>query len=86
MKLFSNLHGTLARLHGRTQQEAGSTSKEKGEFKAVYAEYAAATALANDLLQQHGPASPQFTRADVASIRLFHRAKKMQGLRKPREG
>jgi hypothetical protein len=32
------------------------------------------------------PRRPQFANADVASKRLFHRVKKMQGLRKSRNG
>jgi hypothetical protein len=58
--------------------------QQSDEFKKAYAEYASATALANVMLQEHGAGSPQFASADVASMRLFHRVKKMQGLRKPR--
>ena len=88
MKLLSSLHGRFARLHSGMQDDASVTAAaEPGrsdEIKAAYAEYAAATAHANAMLQTHGPASPQFASADVASMRLFHRVKKMQGLRKPR--
>lgn len=88
MTLLSSLHRTFSRLHGGIGNEArpGIASPDQhAELQAAYAEYAAATAHASDMLQQHGPASPQFARADVANMRLFHRVKKMQGLRKPRE-
>ena len=89
MRLLSSLHGIFARLHGGIPDEAvtNAAAVEKGdEFKKAYAEYASATARANLLLQEHGAKSPQFASADVASMRLFHRVKKMQGLRKPRNG
>ena len=85
MNLFPNLHETFARLHGGMRQKAHPASEQSDEIKAAYAEYASATALANAMLQQHGPTSPQFTSADVASMRLFHRVKKLQGLGKPRK-
>ena len=90
MKLLLNLHERFARLHGGTRDGASEATairpEQSNEFKAAYAEYAAATAQANAMLQRHGPASPQFSSADIASMRLFHRVKKMQGLRKPRSG
>jgi hypothetical protein len=88
MRLWSSLHATFAKLHGGMRDEplaTTATGPEQGnEFKKAYAEYASATALANVMLQEHGAGSPQFASADVASMRLFHRVKKMQGLRKPR--
>ena len=88
MRLWSSLHATFAKLHGGMRDEplaTTATGPEQGnEFKKAYAEYASATALANVMLQEHGAGSPQFASADVASMRLFHRVKKMQGLLKPR--
>jgi hypothetical protein len=87
---FSLLHRAFARLHGGMPDEAFRTNvvrQESGdEFKSAYAEYASATLKASDLLQEYGAASPQFASADVASMRLFHCVKKMQGLRKSRTG
>lgn len=60
--------------------------EQSDELKSAYAEYASATAEANAMLQKYGAASSQFASADVASMRLFHRVKKMQGLRKPPSG
>ena len=48
----------------------------------MYAVYAASTVQARKELQEHGKNSPQFVAADIASKRLFHRVKKMQGLKK----
>jgi hypothetical protein len=88
MTLWSSLHATFAKLHGGMREESlannATRPQQSDEFKNAYAEYASATALANVMLQEHGAGSPQFTSADVASMRLFHRAKKMQGLRKRR--
>lgn len=87
MRLLSSLHGMLARLHGGMPDEAVANVaavKQGDEFKKVYAEYASATAHANLTLQEYGAGSSLFANADVASMRLFHRVKKMQGLRKPR--
>ena len=85
---LSSLHRTFARLHGGMRNEpAGTTAIEperSDEFKAAYAEYASATAEANAMLQKHGAASLQFASADISSMRLFHRVKKMQGLKKSR--
>lgn len=82
------LHRMFARMHGGMPGEvavAGTVIPEQDDgFEAAYAEYASATALANTMLQEHGARSSQFTNADVASMRLFHRVKKMQGLKKPR--
>ena len=82
---WRNLHRFFARLHGAQIEDAPDQTAEPQEsFPAVYAEYASATDRANTMLQEHGPRSPEFVRADIASMRLFHRAKKMQGLKKPR--
>ena len=90
MKLPSNLHRAFARLHGGLPDEAPVTNAVKleksDELKSAYAEYVAATAEANAMLQKHGVDSPQFTSADIASMRFFHRVKKMQGLGKSRTG
>jgi hypothetical protein len=90
MKLGFNLHRVFARLHGGARDETPITRAispmRSDDFKSAYADYASATAEANVLLQKHGPQSPQFASADVVSMRLFHRVKKMQGLKKPRSG
>ena len=62
------------------------TCPEQSELKTVYAEYVSATAQALVMLQKHGAGSPQFASADVSSMRLFHRVKKMQGLGKSNTG
>jgi hypothetical protein len=89
-RLPFSLHRAFARLHGGMVDETPVTHAVRPEqsdgFKAAYAEYASATTEANVMLQKHGVQSPQFASADVASMRLFHRVKKMQGLRKPRIG
>ena len=80
---WRNLHRFFARLHGGKLDEAETIECHPPEdFPSVYAAYAAATAHANNMLRQHGPRSPEFVQADVASMRLFHRVKKMQGLKK----
>lgn len=90
MRLLSSLHGIFARLNGGDQDEPPATvatkPEQSNEFKKAYAEYASATALANAMLQEHGAGSAQFSNADVASMRLFHRVKKLQGLKKSRSG
>jgi len=84
------LHRAFARLHGGMPDETPVTNAadpdQSDRFSAAYAEYASATAQANAMLQEHGAHSAQFASADVASMRLFHRVKKMQGLKKPRTG
>ena len=88
MRLWSSLHAMFAKLHSGMRDEPLATNstgpEQSDEFKKAYVEYASATTLANVMLQEHGAGSPQFASADVASMRLFHRVKKMQGLRKPR--
>jgi hypothetical protein len=79
-RFFAKLHGIDLRKRDDSQEHPITTE----DFPSVYAAYADATAQANALLQRHGPHSAEFTAADVASMRLFHRAKKMQGLKKPR--
>jgi hypothetical protein len=79
------LHRTFARLHGAHFEEVSAGGEKEGQaadFTALYAAYAEATLRASALLQKHGKSSPQFATADVASMRLFHRVKKMQGLKK----
>jgi hypothetical protein len=78
---WRNLHRFFARLHGGKLDETTECYPSE-DFPCTYAAYAAATAHASDMLQQHGPRSPEFVQADIASMRLFHRAKKMQGLKK----
>ena len=90
MSLWSALHARFARLHGGMQNDLAVTTapnlEQRDEFRRAYAEYASATAHADAMLQSYGVGSPQFASADIASMRLFHRVKKMQGLRKPRNG
>ena len=90
-----NLRRVFARFHGGIADEAPLTDVVKpgvvkpgqsDELKSAYAEYASATAETSAMLQKHGAQSPQFASADVASMRLFHRVKKMQGLKKSRLG
>jgi hypothetical protein len=88
MKLTFDLHRVFARLHGgvRDGMPTDVRPDQSDDFKSAYAEYASATAQANNMLQTHGARSSQFVSADVASMRLFHRVKKMQGLKKARPG
>lgn len=65
-------------LHARPQ-----TGEPDGDLKQSYADYAQAIAHANAMLQRHGPQSEAFAKADIAGMRLFHRVKKMQGLKMP---
>jgi len=77
----------MVRLHGaqialaRQDVRDGAVSDD---FGSVYADYADSVVKANAVLQEHGRRSAQFVAADVASMCLFHRAKKMQGLKKPK--
>ena len=84
------LHRAFAKLHGGMPDETpvinAARPDQSDRVSAAYAEYASATAQANAMLQEHGATSAQFASADVASMRLFHRVKKMQGLKKPRTG
>jgi len=88
MKLMFDLHRIFARLHGGVRDVTPTEVRPEhnDDFKSAYAEYASATAQANIMLQTHGVRSSQFVSADVASMRLFHRVKKMQGLKKARPG
>jgi hypothetical protein len=82
---WRNLHRFFARLHGGQMETATDQSAEPPEhFAAVYAEYASAADHANNMLQRHGARSAEFAKADIASMRLFHKAKRMHGLKKPR--
>lgn len=81
------IHRFFAKLHGmdiRKDDDLAEKPATADDFRAIYGAYAAATAQANALFQRDGAHSPEFIAADVASMRLFHRAKKMQGLKKPR--
>ncbi|HWY61697.1 MAG TPA: hypothetical protein VNW15_07325 [Rhizomicrobium sp.] len=85
MRFMRFLHGSMDATGPSQSPVAGTRHLEKGEdFKCVYAEYACAVSHANVMLQRHGMASAQFSEADIASMRLFHRVKKMQGLGKPK--
>lgn len=84
---WSGLHRSLARLHGGSgafQQEIEAHGGESQEFSSVYAAYAESVVKAAQALRLHGKNSAEFATADIASMRLFHRAKKMQGLKKPK--
>jgi hypothetical protein len=85
MGLFSGIHRFFARLHGMALPgDANATGAVPQDFMSAYAAYADSTMRASLALQKHGKASPQFTTADIESMRLFHRVKKMQGLKKRR--
>jgi hypothetical protein len=80
LKPLAALHRKLARLHG-----SGPASADAGgDFPRLYRAYARATVTASQMLRKHGKDSAQFVSADVASMRLFHRVKKLQGLKKAR--
>lgn len=84
LPFWFKLHRMLARLHG-SELSVGLSTESAGaahDFVSLYSAYAEATAQANLALQQHGKNSQQFMAADVASMRLFHHVKKMQGLKK----
>jgi hypothetical protein len=81
MNFLHLFHDRMRRLHGGG---AADTPAPGEGFAACYDDYARAVADANAILRQHGPQSVQFAAADIASMRLFHRVKKMQGLKKPR--
>jgi hypothetical protein len=80
LKSLTNLHRLLATLHGAEP----ATAPQAGDFPALYRAYAEATLKASEMLHVHGKDSAQFVSADIASMRLFHRVKKLQGLKKPR--
>jgi len=81
-ELTFKLHRMLARLH-RAGPIATAGDEDAG-FADVYRMYTRSTVRADTMLRRHGKASPQFAAADVESMRLFHRVKKMQGLKKGR--
>jgi hypothetical protein len=75
----------MAQLHGAevsVESGAKTSGTLEADFAAAYAAYTEATVQANQALKTHGKNSAQFTVADIASMRLFHRVKKMQGLKK----
>ncbi|HEY1876051.1 MAG TPA: hypothetical protein VGG66_01230, partial [Rhizomicrobium sp.] len=74
------LHRQFAKLHGTGPSPADAA----GDLPGLYRDYAEATVKASQMLHKHGKDSPQFVSADVASMRLFHRVKKLQGLKKAR--
>jgi hypothetical protein len=80
LKSLAALHGRFARLHGAEPTPANDAADLPG----LYRTYAMATVRASRMLHKHGKDSAQFASADVASMRLFHRVKKLQGLKKPR--
>ena len=83
--LRDHLHGGHAlRNHGEASATAVGILEKGEEIKCCYAAYASAVANANAMLQRHGPDSEQFTQTNIASMRLFHRVKKIQGMGKPR--
>ena len=79
---WSSVHRAFARLHGADTADDGQAEVASSDLVAAYKAYAEATLRASAALEQYGKASPQFSAADVASMRLFHRVKKMQGLKK----
>jgi len=81
---WSGIHRAFARLHGANicDRSLPSQSEAAPDFASLYVAYAEATVQASLALQAHGKNSPQFTTADIASMRLFHQVKKMQGLKK----
>jgi hypothetical protein len=72
----------FSRLHG--ERRGPFPPVAAGDFHEAYHAYAEATVKANEMLRRHGKGSPQFVAADLASMRLFHRVKKLQGLKKPK--
>ena len=80
LKPLAALHRGFARLHGADPGSADTTADLPG----VYRAYARATVKASRMLNKHGKGSAQFVAADIASMRLFHRVKKLQGLKKAR--
>jgi hypothetical protein len=81
-RLSVGLHRMFARLHGASP--APGPDFASNDFPEAYRAYARATVKASEMLRRHGKRSPQFVAADMASMRLFHHVKKLQGLKKPR--
>ena len=81
------LHRVLRDMHGapgrRANASDASSAAPDEDIRCCYADYASAVANANAMLQRHGAQSAQFTQADIASMRMFHRVKKLQGIGKP---
>lgn len=87
MKFLRFLHShlnTVTASRNPTGSPGADNSEKSEDFKCLYAEYVCALAQANVMLQRHGMTAPQFAEADVASMRLFHRLKRLQGMGKPR--
>ena len=78
--VLAALHRRFAGLHGADPAPAD----DAGDLAGLYRAYARATVKASHMLGKHGKDSAQFVSADIASMRLFHRIKKLQGLKKPR--
>ena len=79
-----NLHRVFARLHGASISSGNSLGAEDGKLEIAYGEYTMAVCRANAALKSHGQRSKEFHEADVATMRLFHRVKSLQGLKNPR--
>jgi hypothetical protein len=56
------------------------------DFASQYADYGDSTAEASLALLKYRKGSQQFISADIASMKLFHRVKKMQGMKKAKPG
>ena len=80
LKPLAALHRQFAILHGAEPAPADAAADLPGLYRA----YARATVRASRMLCKHGKESAQFVSADIASMRLFHRVKKLQGLKKAR--
>lgn len=74
--------GFFAKLHGGDPIAGHGPDTKMDDLRAAYAQYADAVRLANDALQAHGPTSREFKKADTDSMKLFHRAKRLQGFKK----
>ena len=81
--MFSTMHRLFARMHGIELRD-GANAPGSQDLVSAYAAYADSTMKASAALRKHGKASAEFAAADVESMRLFHRVKKMQGLKKPK--
>jgi hypothetical protein len=82
VKRLALVHRLVARLHGASRAPAPAIALN--DFPEAYRAYAEATVKAHEMLRRHGKGSEQFVAADIASMRLFHRVKKLQGLKKPK--
>ena len=86
MSWVTGLHHFFAKLHGTRIPGSNQAPSEipSEALVSAYIEYAEAVAKASAALQTDGKDSKKFKDADVASMRLFHRVKKAQGLKMPR--